>query len=360
MTLSPVALLLAATPSPLATAKATSHATPTPVSHAGPGLALPHFAPWPPVFAVGIPLLLGLVLMPWFIGRLSRAGMGQKIREEGPRDHLAKAGTPTAGGLLVVGLVLLTVLLLDRRTEVLPVVAALVLGASFGLVDDVVTTQGQARGLLARQRIGVQLIIGFVIAYWLLRTGADRQLLPWGAWRMGWLLLVVGPIAIAASTNAFNLTDGSDGLMPGVALVFALMLALVERRVGGDHVALVRILLATIGALAAFLVYNIPPARVFIGGVGAEGLGTMLAAAAIAGGLLWFLPLLAIVPLLETASVIAQVYSFKRYGRRIFRMSPIHHHFQLGGWGEWRVAWMGWAVTLAGGFVTFVLTRRYA
>src|SRR5207245_7251884 len=99
-----------------------------------------------------------------------------------------------------------------------------------------------------------------------------------------------------------------------------------------QHVAVVRLLLATVGATGAFIIYNLPPARVFIGGVGSEGLGTMLTAASISAGLLWFLPLLALIPVVDTASVIIQVYSFKRYGRRIFRMSPLHHHFQLGGW----------------------------
>ena len=124
-----------------------------------PGLALPAVHLWPPIFAVAVPFLLGMALMPWFIGLLSRAGMGQRVREEGPKDHLAKAGTPTAGGLLVIALVLVTVLLLDRSSDVLPVLGALLLGGGFGFLDDMVTIRGANRGLMARQRIGVQLII---------------------------------------------------------------------------------------------------------------------------------------------------------------------------------------------------------
>ena len=222
------------------------------------------------------------------------------------------------------------------------------------------TTHSRSRGLLARQRIGLQLVIGVVLAYWLLRLGQDRQLVPWGTWRMGALFLPVAAVVIVASANAFNLTDGSDGLAPGVMVLVALGVALIARHLGDHNIALVRLLLATAGALLAFIVYNLPPARVFLGGVGSEGLGAMLAAAAMAGGLMWFLPLLAVVPFIETSSVIAQVYSFKRYGRRIFRMSPIHHHFQLGGWSEWRIALTAWGMTLAGGALTFLLTRRYA
>ena len=317
--------------------------------------------PWPPLWAVLVPLFVGILVMPWAIGLLARAGMGQKIREEGPRSHMAKGGTPTAGGIAVIALVLMTLLLLDRSPRVIPALVALALAGGFGLLDDLVTVKSRAwsRGLLARQRIVVQLVIGLVLAIVLLRAHADAQVLPLvGTWHMGWLLLPFATVVIAASANAFNLTDGSDGLAPGVMVAVAFVLALMLR--GHDHVALVRLLLATAGALLAFLVYNVPPARVFMGGVGSEGLGAMLAVVAIAGGYMWFLPLVAIVPLVETLSVIAQVYSFKTTGRRVLRMAPLHHHFQLGGWNEWTVALAAWAATFLAGTVSLLLTRRPA
>jgi phospho-N-acetylmuramoyl-pentapeptide-transferase len=131
-------------------------------------------------------------------------------------------------------------------------------------------------------------------------------------------------------------------------------------RTGGHQVALVRLLLAIVGAGLAFLAYNLPPARVFLGGVGSEGLGMLIAAAAIAGGLVWYLPLLALVPLVETLSVIVQVYSFKTRGKRVFRMSPLHHHFELGGWSEWRVAGSAWLATGIAGTLSLLLTRSPA
>ena len=222
-------------------------------------------------------------------------------------------------------------------------------------------SRARSRGLLARQRIVVQFAIGLVLAILLLRAHADAQVLPFVArtWNMGWLLLPFATIAIAAAANAFNLTDGSDGLAPGVMLVIALILALMLRNYH-HQVALVRLMLITAGGLAAFLVYNIPPARVFIAGVGAEGIGTMLAVVAIQGGFLWFLPLVAIVPLAEVVSVIVQVAVFKRTGKRVLRMSPLHHHFQLGGWNEWTIALAAWAATCAGGTISLLLTRRIA
>jgi len=321
---------------------------------------LPHLPPpWPPLWAFLVPLVLGVLALPWAIGVLARAGMGQKIREEGPRSHLAKGGTPTAGGLVVIALLLVTLLLLDRSPRIFPALLALALAGGFGLLDDLVTVKSRAwgRGLLARQRIVVQLVVGLVLAIVLLRAHADVQVLPLvGTWRMGWLLVPFAAVAIAAAANAFNLTDGSDGLAPGVMVAVALVLALMLRH--QHHGSLVRLLLATSGALVAFLVYNAPPARVFMGGVGSEGLGAMLAVVAIAGGYMWFLPLVAIVPLVETVSVIAQVYSFKTTGKRVLRMAPLHHHFQLGGWNEWTVAMAGWAATLGAGTVALLLTRR--
>ena len=319
---------------------------------------VPH--PWPPLWAFLVPLLVGVVVMPWAIGQLARAGMGQKIREEGPRTHMAKGGTPTSGGLAVIGLLLLTLLALDRSAKVVAPLLAILLGGGLGLLDDLVTVKSRSwtRGLLARQRIVLQLVAGLVLAVVMLRAHDDVQQLPLlGAWHMGWLLLPFAALVLAAAANAFNLTDGSDGLAPGVMVIVALVLALMLRN-HHHQVALVRLVLATAGALTAFLLYNLPPARVFLGGVGSEGLGMMLATVAIAGGLMWFLPLLAIVPLVETASVMIQVVVFKRTGRRVFKMSPLHHHFQLSGWSEWAVALAAWAATFLGGTIGLLLARR--
>jgi phospho-N-acetylmuramoyl-pentapeptide-transferase len=325
---------------------------------AGVSLALPHLRPWLPGFAFGFPFLVGALLMPWAIGRLARAGMGQRIRAEGPQSHLAKGGTPTGGGLAIVGLLLATLLLLDRHVEVLPAVGALLLGATLGLVDDLVTVRGAMRGLKARQKIVIQAGIGAALGFWFLRLHQDVQLFPFtGHWRMGGFIVPVAAFALVAASNAFNLTDGSDGLAPGVMLILLVFMALIARHLGSHHEAyLVRAMLAAAGALGAFLLYNAPPARAFMGGIGSEGLGLFIAALAISSGLLWLLPLLALVPVMETLSVIIQVYFFQTQKRRVFRMSPLHHHFHLGGWSEWRVAMSAWGVTAAAGVVGFVIT----
>ena len=324
---------------------------------------LPSIRLWTPALALLIPLLAGFLLLPWAVGLLAKVGMAQRIREEGPRSHLAKGGTPTAGGLAVIAVILLTVVLVDRHKAILPDLAALLLGAALGLADDLATVFGRGtdRGLKARQKIVIQVLIGLLIGWWMLSLHQDTQLFPFaGHWRMGGLFVPMVALALVAASNAFNLTDGSDGLAPGVMALAALFVALIARHLGQPgHLDApeVRLMLAACGGLLAFLAYNFPPARVFLGGVGSEGIGLLIAATAISAGLLWVLPLLALVPVVETLSVIAQVYSFKRYGRRVLRMSPLHHHFQLGGWSEWRVATSAWGVSLAAGAVSFVLTR---
>jgi phospho-N-acetylmuramoyl-pentapeptide-transferase len=325
-------------------------------------LGLPVFHPWPPFWALALPLVLGFVAMPWLIGLLARFGMGQRIRAEGPQSHMAKGGTPTSGGLAVMILIFLTVLAVDRSVAILPCLGALVLGGTLGLVDDITTVRTASRGLLARQKIVIQLGIGLGLGLWFTELHQDAQLTPFGTWHMGGLLIPVAALALVAASNAFNLTDGSDGLAPGVIFLAALAVAFAARRL--DHhqdVAQVRLMLATAGATGAFLVYNLPPARAFLGGVGSEGLGMLIAATCISTGLLWLLPLIAVVPVLETASVMIQVYVFKsQHGRRFFKMSPLHHHFELTGWSEWRIATSAWGITALAGLFTMFLTRRAA
>ena len=338
-------------------ARSTHHATQTfsGLAYHGPDLLSPVF------WSLLLPLIFGAALLPWAIGLLAHLGMGQAVRQEGPEIHQFKSGTPTAGGAVVIALLVLTLLILDRRAEVLPVAGAMILGGTLGLFDDVLTVRTQQRGLLARQRIIGQLLIGLVIAVWFARLHLSAQYVPLlGRVEMGFFLVPAGALALAGSANAFNLTDGSDGLAPGVMVLVALALALIAGA-HHHHVGLVRMLLATSGALLAFLAYNLPPARVFLGGVGSEGLGMMLAAAGMAVGVMWFLPILALVPVLETLSVAIQVYFFKsQKGRRFFRMSPLHHHFQLGGWSEWRVALTAWAVTAGASGVGWLLAREVA
>jgi phospho-N-acetylmuramoyl-pentapeptide-transferase len=304
-----------------------------------------------------VSLAASLLAYPPLIRRLRQARIGQLIREEGPAQHQAKAGTPTAGGILFLAIGLVAYAVADRSSAGALVLLGLLSGGAVGLIDDLAKIRGRTNlGLRAREKIVIQVALGALFGYLALGWGFQRQAVPFdGAPGLGAWLIPVGVLAFPSGSNAFNLTDGSDGLSAGAgALVFA-ALALIA--VLSHHAAAALMPAALSGALLGYLAYNRHPARVFMGDTGSLGLGMAMVASAIAVGLLWYLPLLAIVFVAETLSVILQVASFKATGRRLLKMSPLHHHFHLSGWSENRVAASFWAVTLAAAILTLALAR---
>jgi phospho-N-acetylmuramoyl-pentapeptide-transferase len=303
-------------------------------------------------------LLSAVALYPVTIRVLTRARMGQLIREEGPSSHHGKAGTPTAGGLLFVPIAAVLYLLADRHTAGGLVLLGLLAGGALGLSDDLRKILARRNlGLRAREKFVIQLVTGAAIGYVAWRWGFDRQLVPFdGAPRLGAWLIPIGALAVTAASNAFNLTDGSDGLAAGTgAVAFA---AIAVSALLQNHAAYATMPAVLCGILAGFLVFNFYPARIFMGDTGSLALGTAMAGAALVTGLLWYLPVLALVFVVETLSVIAQVASFKMTGRRIFRMSPLHHHFHELGWPEPKVAAWSYAVgALAAALVLIVAGR---
>ena len=284
------------------------------------------------------------VLYPITIRALTRARMGQLIREEGPSSHHGKAGTPTAGGLLFIPIAVVLYLVADRHAAGALTLLGLLAGGALGLSDDLRKILARRNlGLRAREKFVIQLVTGAALGYLAWRWGFDRQLVPFdGAPRLGAWLIPIGALSVTAASNAFNLTDGSDGLAAGTgALAFAAIAvsALLQNQAGYATMPAV-----LSGVLAGFLLFNFYPARIFMGDTGSLALGTAMAAAALSTGLLWYLPVLGFVFVVETLSVIAQVASFKITGRRIFRMSPLHHHFHELGWPEPRVAVLSYAV----------------
>lgn len=302
-------------------------------------------------------LIIAVLVFPWVIGLLARARMGQQIREEGPAAHLAKAGTPTAGGVVFLAIAVLLYLVADRTAAGGLVVLALVLGGALGFVDDFSAIRGARNlGLKARQKIVAQLLIGALLGYLAIRWNLTRQLVPFDGWRVlgGWIV-VVGAVAFAAGSNAFNLTDGSDGLAAGAGAISFGALALVAVLQHRPSTGLMAAILA--GVLVGFLFYNHYPARIFMGDTGSLALGTAMVAAAIATGFLWYLPLLAVVFVVETVSVIVQVASFKMTGKRVIKMSPLHNHFIVSGWRESRIAATFWAGSLVAALLTVAIAR---
>lgn len=308
------------------------------------------------VFAIA--LVASLLVYPTAIGYLGRARIGQLIRDEGPASHRSKAGTPTAGGMVFLAVAVILYVIADRSAAGALILLGLLLGGALGFVDDLRAIRGGSNlGLRAREKIVIQLLSGALLGYLAWRWGFARQLVPFdGAPALNAWLVPLGALAFTAGSNAFNLTDGSDGLAGGAGAIAFGALALVA--VWQHHPAAATVPAVLAGSLIGFLFYNFFPARIFMGDTGSLALGTAMVAAALVDGLLWYLPLLALIFVLETASVIAQVASFKLTGRRIFKMSPLHHHFHLSGWAEMRIAVWFWAVGLLAAVLTLMLVRR--
>jgi phospho-N-acetylmuramoyl-pentapeptide-transferase len=292
-------------------------------------------------FAVSF--VIALVLYPPTIRALRRIKAGQVIQAELPESHQKKAGTPTGGGLVFVGIAIIAGLLamLAGHRGALPGIAGLLIGGLIGSADDRSKLLVGTRGIPARLKFPLQVLLAVPVAWLATVEGASHQLfLP----ATPWLVFPFAVVAIVATANAVNLTDGMDGLAGGLSAiaVAALVLLLPGAPAGEKAVAM-----SLCGALVAFLIFNRYPARVFMGDTGALAIGFALAAMAIQQGLIVLLPLLGLVFVLETLSVIIQVAYFKASGgRRVFKMTPIHYTFHHAGWSENRIALSFWGAGL--------------
>ena len=314
-------------------------------------------------------LAISLLIGPWMIERLSRYQIGQVIREEGPQTHFKKAGTPTMGGLLILVAILASTLLwADLRNRFVWVVLGVT--ALFGLVgfwdDYLKLIKKNSKGLIARYKYFWQSVGGLAAAlvlWYTAKSPADTTLyLPFlknFALPLGFIgFVVLTYLMIVGMSNAVNLTDGLDGLaiMPAVMVaaalgvfayasgnaVFASYLAIPAVPQAGE---LLIVCAALVGAGLGFLWFNTYPAQVFMGDIGALALGAALGTIAVIVRQELVVLVMGGIFVLETASVILQVASFKLTGKRIFRMAPIHHHFELKGWAEPKVIVRFWIIT---------------
>jgi phospho-N-acetylmuramoyl-pentapeptide-transferase len=284
---------------------------------------------------------VALALYPLMIRLLRRLRSGQVIQEELPDSHQKKAGTPTGGGILFVALALAggALATLAGHSGALPASAGLLAGGLIGFVDDISKLRRGSIGIPARLKLPIQVVIGLVVAW--IATGGGIQS------PISWPYLLLALVAVVGTANAVNITDGMDGLAAGLSIIAigATVLFLPGAPAGEKAVAM-----TLGGALAAFLVFNRHPARVFMGDTGALAIGFALAAMAIQQHLVLLLPIVGLVFVLETLSVIIQVAYFKATGgRRVFKMTPIHYTFHHEGWSENRIALSFWGAGLVSG-----------
>lgn len=306
-------------------------------------------------------LLVCFVVGPPMIEWLRAVKLGQKVRAEGPQSHLSKAGTPTMGGILVLAAITISTLLwgnFHSRPVWLALIATLWLGG-IGFLDDYLrVVKGYPKGLLGRYKMAGQFVLGLGLGLTLLLwpeggLSASTTHVPFLKFRFidfGILFVPFVILVVTGSSNAVNLTDGLDGLAAGLVAIAALTFAglcylsghvkfseylnITHLAYGGE---LTVFCAAVLGAALGFLWYNCHPADVFMGDTGSLALGGALGTVAVLIKREFWLVLIGGVFVAETLSVMIQVASFKLFGRRIFRMSPLHHHFELKGWAESRV-----------------------
>ena len=291
-------------------------------------------------------LVLGMVLIPV----LRRLKIGQNIRTVGPKRHLSKAGTPTMGGVIfLVSALVVTAVFMPRDPLGYLVLFMAVAFGSIGFADDYLkVVRKQPLGLKARYKLAGQIVFSIVFYLILKALNFDEVLvLPWlGAIDLGWAYPIFVLLVMVGTVNAVNLSDGLDGLAGGLGVITLLGFAVIGWL--GNIEGLIYISVALAGGIMGFLVFNLYPAKVFMGDTGSLAIGGAIAAMAVLTHTEILLLMLGIVFVLETISVIIQVLYFKMTRRRVFLMAPIHHHFELKGWSEWKVCLAFWLIQLAG------------
>lgn len=301
------------------------------------------------------------IFMPFLVGYFRAKKEGQMIKEVGPNWHKSKSGTPTMGGILfILTAVVMTILvgaIAHQLTAAIIVTVLVFLG--YGLIgafdDRIKIFHHQNDGFSAKQKAGLQVLGAVILFLILIFTGFDFKIVTWwGTLHLGWVYLPILIFWMVGWSNAVNLTDGLDGLVAGTSIISYVTFGLMALKSGSIDIAIFDFVL--VGALIAFLWYNKKPAQIFMGDTGSLALGAGLAINSVLLHKEFALLLIGIIPIIETLSVIMQVTSFHFFKKRIFKMSPIHHHFEMSGWSEWKIDIVFWIITLIGCVISYSLT----
>ena len=298
------------------------------------------------ILAIIIAFAISAMLCPVVIPFLHKLKFGQQVRDDGPQSHLKKQGTPTMGGLIILSSIIITSLFyIPSYPKIIPV---LFMTAGFGIIgfldDYIKIILKRSEGLTPLQKLAGQIVITGIFAWYVLNSGevGTDMLIPFTGGFEDGKFLSLGILFVPAlffvtlgTDNGVNFTDGLDGLCTSVTILVATFLTIVAI---GEDMGISPITGAVVGSLLGFLLFNVYPAKVFMGDTGSLALGGFVASAAYMMRLPLFIPIIGLIYLVEVLSVIIQVTYFKKTGgKRIFKMAPIHHHFELCGWSETRV-----------------------
>ena len=291
----------------------------------------------PALIAFGVSVILSPIIIPF----LKKLKFGQFVRDDGPESHLKKSGTPTMGGLIILFSIVITSLFyIKDHKEIVPILFATLGFGLVGFLDDFIkVVMKRSLGLRAWQKMLGQFLVTGVFAYYIhaYTDLGTTMIIPFThkVVDLGWVYFPLMFFVMLGTANGANFTDGLDGLASSVTVLIATFFAIASIAAGSG---VTPITCAVVGSLLGFLVYNVYPARVFMGDTGSLALGGFVAASALVMQLPLFIPIIGLIYLVEVLSVIIQVTYFKKtHGKRIFKMAPIHHHFELCGWSETRV-----------------------
>jgi phospho-N-acetylmuramoyl-pentapeptide-transferase len=319
----------------------------------------------PQVLAFAATFLLSLIAGPIIIPLLKRLKFGQTVRDDGPATHLKKMGIPTIGGLIfIIPMILAALFFAPMYPQITPLLLVTIGFAVIGLMDDLIKVIKKNKdGLSAGQKTVGQVLVSAVFACYValspsLGTG---MILPF----LGidavvelpvWLFIPFIVLIMYFFVNSVNLTDGVDGLAAGVTLIVMVFFTIVAM-VRGEWDFVKLFCSITAGGCLGFLVFNIHPAKVIMGDTGSLALGGVVSSAAVVMKMPWILLVVGAIYAVESLSVIIQVGSFKLRGTRVFKMAPIHHHFELSGWKETKVVTVFWLITIVLCFIGFATLR---
>ncbi|MED2737367.1 phospho-N-acetylmuramoyl-pentapeptide-transferase [Bacillus toyonensis] len=293
--------------------------------------------------------IISILAAPYFIQLLKKFQFGQSIREEGPESHKKKSGTPTLGGLIFLfSLTISTLAFIDLKPEILLILFLTLGNGVIGFLDDFIKIHFKRNlGLTSKQKLVGQFLISMIFLFFLQKQGLDTTLYITGtelSLDLSWFYYAFVILLVIGTTNATNLTDGLDGLLAGTSMIALGTFGVVAYNLGNINISL--FIAAFIGGLFGFLLFNKNPAKVFMGDTGSLAVGGALVGIAVILKAEILLALIGGVFVLETLSVILQVASFKTRKKRIFKMSPLHHHYELSGFSETQVVKGFWIAGL--------------
>ncbi|WNB90488.1 phospho-N-acetylmuramoyl-pentapeptide-transferase [Bacillus sp. NEB1478] len=305
------------------------------------------------LFTLIASFLIAVLSSPFFIPFLRRLKFGQSIRDEGPKSHQKKQGTPTMGGIVILLALAVATYAMTAKFFTITTKTHLLLLVTLGfgllgfLDDFIKVVKKRNLGLTSKQKLIGQLVIAAIFYIGLKTIDFSTKIsVPGTEWSfdLGWFYPVLVVFMLIGASNAVNLTDGLDGLLAGTAAIAFGAFAVLASTLLQFEAAIFSV--AVVGAVLGFLVFNAHPAKVFMGDTGSLALGGAISAIAILTKMEILLVIIGGVFVIETLSVMIQVASFKLTGKRVFKMSPLHHHYELSGWSEWRIVVTFWLVGL--------------